>query len=226
MYRCLIALTLVMVLALQPVYAFPLMDSAAQRILTQTWDAQTLNGLANGVVAVPEAAVNDYLETVLPDYPSIRQAYLSIQPGNQITLNLDTRTNGRLLLKGKIIRFIQNSTESSISIAVTQKKLLNKPLASWFFAHMSLGILAKMFGNPLNAAKDNFSSRIDGNVITINFRPYIDRSPLRTASVYGVSPADLFSVDSVSTAEGVLELHTSYHGSALSLDTLKRMIPY
>lgn len=138
---------------------------------------------------------------------------------------MNTRDNGRLLLKGTITRFIQNNEESSVSIAVGQRKLLSKPVASWFFAHISLGMLTKLFGNPLAADQDNFTSRIDGNVVTINFRPYIEHSPLRTLSVYGTSPADFFSVDSISTEPGLIRLHTSYHGSPFSLQALQQLIP-
>jgi len=221
----LITLLLAVLFTIQPVYAFPFIDDSTQRVLSQTWDAQTLTGLANGVIAVPEETINDYLATILPDYPSIREAHVTIQPGNQIILNLDTRESGRLLLKGTIIRFVQNSEESSVSIVVGQRKLLTKPVASWFFAHMSLGMLTKLFGNPLHAAEDSFTSRIDGNVVTINFRPYIDHSPLRTISFYGASPADFFSVDSVNTEEGLIQLHTSYHGSPFSLQALQKLIP-
>lgn len=224
MFRILTSLLLAMLCAFQPAYAFPFIDDAAQKVLRQTWDAQTLSDLTNGVIAVPETAVNEYLAQVLPDYPSIREAHVSIQPGNQIILHLDTRDSGRLLLNGKITRFVQNSEESSVSISVSQRKLLAKPVASWFFSHISLGMLTKLFGNPLTAAQDSFTSRIDGNVVTINFRPYIDHSPLRTLSIYGTSPADLFSVDSVSTDAGIIRLHTSYHGSPFSLQMLQQLI--
>lgn len=225
MLRVLTILLLVVLFTLQPVYAFPFIDDSTQKVLRQTWDAQTLSDLANGVIAVPETTINDYLTQILPDYPSVREAHISIQPGNQIILDLNTRDSGHLLLKGTITRFIQNSEESSVSIAVGQRKLLSKPVASWFFAHISLGMLTKLFGNPLAAEQDNFTSRIDGNIVTINFRPYIEHSPLRTLSVYGTSPADLFSIDSVSTETGLIRLHTSYHGSPFSLQVLQQLIP-
>lgn len=225
MFRTLTILLLAMLYALQPVHAFPFIDDATQKVLRQTWDAQTVSDLTNGVIAVPETTINDYLTQVLPDYPSIREAHVTIQPGNQIILDLNTRDSGRLLLKGTITRFVQNSDESSVSIAVGQRKLLTKPVASWFFAHISLGMLTKLFGNPLSQAQDSFTSRIDGNVVTINFRPYIEHSPLRTLSVYGTSPADLFSVDSVSTDAGIIRLHTSYRGSPFSLQMLRQLIP-
>jgi len=225
MPRVLTALLLAMLFTLQPIYAFPFIDDYTQKVLRQTWDAQTLSDLANGVIAVPETTINDYLTQILPDYPSVREAHISIQPGNQIVLDLNTRDSGHLLLKGTITRFIQNSEESSVSIAVGQRKLLSKPVASWFFAHISLGMLTKLFGNPLVAEQDNFTSRIDGNVVTINFRPYIEHSPLGTLSVYGTSPVDFFSIDAISTETGLIQLHTSYHGSPFSLQILQQLIP-
>lgn len=192
----------------------PLYRSFVAENVSETWDAQTWEDLSSGVVTVPESAINDYLTTILPDYPAIRQAHISILPGNQIILELETPKNGRLLLKGTITRFVQNNRESSISIAVKQRKLLGKPLTSWVFAHISLGMLVKLFGNPLHTVQDSFPSRINGNVITINFRPYIDRSPLQTLSVYGLSPVDLFSIDSLSTEPGLIRLHTTYQGPA------------
>lgn len=69
MPRVLTILLLVVLFTLQPVYAFPFIDDSTQKVLRQTWDAQTLSDLANGVIAVPETTINDYLTQILPDYP-------------------------------------------------------------------------------------------------------------------------------------------------------------
>lgn len=223
MLRKSLCLFLLCLLLVQPVYAFSLFDGATQKILRETWDAQTLDELMNGVVAIPQSAINDYLATQLTDYPDIRDVQLAVHPDNQIHLDLNTRKSGRISIDGAITRFVQNNDESQMSVAVGKRKLLDKPVTSWFFAHLSLSLLSRMFGNPLNSEQDKFVTQISGNTLNVNFKPYIDQSPLQGFSVAGFSLINLFSVDSLTTEEGTVYLHTSYHGPSLALPALQRL---
>lgn len=218
-----ISFILLLSIVSQPVFAFSIMDDATQKILRETWDAQTFAGLKNGVISIPETAINDYLSATLPDYPAIHSAHVAVHNDNHLGLELNTQQTGRVKLDGKIIRFVQNNEESAAQIVIGERKLLDKPITSWFFAHISLGIMTKLFGNPLNNNQDKFTTRIDGNTVNINFKPYIDQSPLKTVAVYGMSPADFFSIDSVTTEEGMLYLHTSYRGPSLVMPVLQRL---
>lgn len=222
MLRRVFSLLLALSVVSQPVFAFSIMDDTTQKIIRETWSAQTFSELKSGVISIPETAINDYLAATLPDYPEIRGAHVGVHNDNHLALDINTQQTGRVKLDGKITRFVQNSEESCTQVVIGDRKLLDKPITSWFFAHISLGMLTKLFGNPLNNNQDKFTTQIDGNTLLINFKPYVDQSSLRTVSLYGMTPADLFSVDSVTTEEGMVYLHTSYQGPALVMPVLQR----
>lgn len=207
----------------QPVLAFGFMDDSTQEIIHETWSAQTFSELKNGVISIPEEAINDYLTTILPDHPEIRSVQVAVHPDNRLNLAINTKQTGRMKLDGRITRFVQNNEESTAQIVIGERKMLDKPITSLFFAHISLGMLTKLFGNPLNNDQEQFTTRIDGNTLSVNFKPYVDQSPLKTVSLYGMTPAELFSVDSITTDEGMVYLHTSYHGPSLAMPVLQRL---
>ena len=219
-----IALVLTCFMLAQPAYAFSVLSADTENVLKDTWSAQTLKDLENGVIAVPESAINEYLEAALPEHPDIRSAHLAIHPDNKLALNIDTKGTGKMALEGTVTRFVQNSDESDMSIQIGKRKMLDKPITSWFFAHISLGMLTKLFGNPLNDEQDKFITKIHGNTLDIDFKPYVSQSTLSRVSAGGFSLFDLFSVDSLSTDEGVVYLHTSWLGSSFVLSSLHQIL--
>ena len=224
MIRQFIALLLTCFVFAQPAYAFSVLSADTENVLKDTWNAQTLQSLEDGVIAVPESAINEYLAATLPDHPDIRAAHLAVHPDNKLALDINTKDTGRMSLEGTVTRFVQNSNESDMNIHIGKRKLLDKPITSWFFAHISLGMLSKLFGNPLNDGQDKFITKIHGNSLDINFKPYIGQSALSRVSAGGFSLFDLFSVDSLSTDEGVVYLHTSWVGSSFVLSSLHQIL--
>lgn len=218
-----LSLLLALSIISQPVLAFSFMDDSTQKIIRETWSAQTFSELKNGVISIPGEAINDYLTATLPEHPEIRSVQVAVHQDNHLNLAINTQQTGRMKLDGKITHFVQNNEESSAQIVIGERKMLDKPITSWFFAHISLGMLTKLFGNPLNNNQDKFTTQIDGNTLSVNFKPYVDQSPLKTVSLYGMTPADLFSVDSITTEEGMVYLHTSYHGPSLVMPMLQRL---
>lgn len=224
MIKKLLTLLLVCFMLAQPAYAFSVLSDDTQNILKDTWDAQTLKGLENGIIAVPESALNEYVEGMLPDHPDIRAAHVAVHTDNKLALDIDTKGTGRMTLEGTVTRFVQNSDESAMSIQIGKRKMLDKPITSWFFSHISLGMLTKLFGNPLNDGQEKFVTKIHGNTLDVNFQPYISRSTLSRVSVGGLSLFDLFSVDSLTTEEGVVYLHTTWAGSSFVSAALHQIV--
>lgn len=220
--RILLGCLLVWLSTCPSVMAFGFLDDGVQNAIRTTWNAQTVAQLEQGIVAIPEEAINDYLVSVLPDYPTVTGAKLAIHGDNRIALDLNGGKSGKVKLEGTITRLVQNADESSMVISVDKRKLLDRPVASWVFAHVSLGMLTKIFGNPLSGS-DQFTSQIHGNRLTINFKPYVDQSPLQSVRIMDVALLDLITIDSISTDEGIIYLHTSYHGPGQLLNLLKRV---
>ncbi|EAX48828.1 hypothetical protein TcarDRAFT_2517 [Thermosinus carboxydivorans Nor1] len=219
-----LAMLLVLLLLCRPVQAFGWLDPAAVATIKEFLNAQTLDQLRQGVVAVPEEVVNEYLAGALANFPGITEARVTILPDNKLRLAFTARQTGRVVVEGRIMKFVQNQDESQMVVAVGKRSLRDRPVASWLFSHLSLGALVKLFGNPLTGAGDYFVARFDGNLLVVDFRPYIDQSPLRTVTFAGRSLVDLIAVDAVTTGSGVLYLHVSYHGPGELLALLRQFL--
>lgn len=222
--RIFLILTALFIFTTQSVWAFSLISDDSEQIIKDTWDAQTLEQIQDGVVAVPQSVVNNYLQSVLSDYPAIKSAEVSIHPDNRIEANIDTAKSGKVVLEGTITKFVQNKDTSSMTVHIDKKEMVDQPVTSWFFSNMSVGLLTKMFGNPLNDNKYGIKTDIDGNNITIDFKPFIEQSPLERVQVMGNSLVDAVNVDSVSTDEGILYLHTSFDAGNVAFNAIKSFL--
>lgn len=208
----------------QSVFAFGFIDDNSQKIIKETWDSQTLSQLEDGVVAVPQSVINNYVQSAIEDYPDIESLAISVHPDNQIETDIDTKASGKVKLEGTITHFEQNKDVSSMTVHIDKKELVGRPLTSWIFSRMSISMLTKLFGNPLNGNEYGITTDVDGNNLIINFKPFIDQSPLKEVTIMGSSMADAVNIDSVSTDEGVLYLHTSFNGGSVVLNTIKSLL--
>ncbi|WP_196594036.1 hypothetical protein [Pectinatus sottacetonis] len=215
---------MILVFASQSVFAFGFISESSQNIIKQTWSAQTLDQLKDGVVAVPESAVNDYLQSLISNYPEFKSIKFAIHSNNKIEADIDTETSGMVDLQGTITQFVQNKDNSLMIVHIDKKELVGRPVTSWFFSRMSIGMLTKLFGNPLKDNQYGVVAAVDGNNITVNFKPFIDHSPLKEVTVMGNSMADIINIDSVTTGEKVLYLHTSFNGSNMLYNVVKNIL--
>ncbi len=211
MFKQIISLLLAFLLLSQPVFALSKPDGADWKFIKSTIGTQAWHDLKDGVVTIPETAINDYAALHLPAYPSLRSAHISIHSNNRLTIDLDTHTLGHIRINGTITRFVQSREESTMSIRITKRKLLDKPVTSWFLAQLSLGMLTKLFGNPMNDGQHLFATQISGDTVTVNFKPFMEQSALNGLSIGNVSVLDLITVESLSTVEGAVLLQADCH---------------
>lgn len=216
--------SMVFLLMSQSVFAFSFMSDDEEQIIKDTWDAQTLDQLSGGVVAVPQSAVNNYLKSALENYPEIKNAEISVHPDSKIEADIDTASSGKVILDGTITQFVQNADNSSMTIHIDKKELADRPVTSWFFSRMSVGLLTKLFGNPLNDNEYGVKTHIDGNNMTIDFKPFVEQSALNKVQLMGSSLVDAVNVDSISTDEGTLYLHTSFNAGSTIFNAIKSFL--
>lgn len=211
-------------LTMPSVFAFSLFSENTQQIISQTWDAQTLQQLKDGVVAVPQPLINEYLKSVLTDSDKIKSAQISIHPDNKLEANVDTVASGKVILSGTILQLVQNKDKSLMKVHIDKKELAGSPVTSWIFSRMSIGMLTKLFGNPLNDNDYGIVTSADGNTLSVDFKDFIAKSQLNNAQFMGNKLIDAVNIDSVSTDEGVLYLHTSFNVSNMALNALTSIL--
>lgn len=190
---------LISILCAFPVMAKPASedtDSLAQTI----WKAQTMDGLNNGLWVIPEAALNEYFSKSLQN-DKVKNPNLKLLDDNKMYITFDSSI-GKVALTCEIKQFIHNQTESYVEVYIREKKLSDKPFLNWMLKFVSLGAISDLYGNPLKDVKQ-VDANFSGNTLKVNFRPLVEKTLLTNEIGRKID------IHSVTTSEGMLELHTN-----------------
>jgi len=198
MFKIVISL-LISILFTFPVMAQPIPE-ATEPLIQTIWQAQTIDGLTNGLWVIPEVALNDYFTNSLQN-DKVKNPHLKLRDNNRMYLTFDSSL-GRVALTCEIKQFVHNQTDSYVEFYIREKKLADKPILSWMFKFISLGAIADLYGNPLKDVKQ-VDTKISGNTLKVNFRPLVEKT-LLTSEI-----GRKIDINSVTTREGMLELHTN-----------------
>ena len=202
------ALFLLFMIWCQPVFAFAFIDTSGAVLLKQIISSQSVKHLEQGFISVPEESFDDYFKTLVKDNNTFKDINVEILPDNNIKFNLITVKDEKLEVIGEITKCVVNEAEAQMIIHVNKKKLLDNKAVSFILSNLSLGMLAKMMGST-SAVYDNYTAKISGNDILIDFKPYVDQSPLMTLNLLGKPLVNYISIENVSTEEDKLLLKTN-----------------
>jgi len=190
---------LISILFTLPVMANPTIVET-ESVVQTIWKAQSIDGLTNGLWVIPEGALNEYFtHSVTTD--KVKNPRLKLLDNNRMYITFDSSL-GRVALTCEIKQFVHNQTESYVEVYVREKKLADKPLLSWMLKFVSLGAIADLYGNPLKDVKQ-VDAKFSGNTLKVNFRPLVEKTLLTT------DIGRKIDINSVTTREGMLELHTN-----------------
>ena len=189
-------------------FAFPVMAepiSEQNEPLMQTiWKAQTIDGLTNGLWVIPEIALNGYFTDSINN-GKIKNPRLKLLNDNRMYITFDS-SYGRVALTGEIKKFVHNQTDSYVEFYIREKKLVDKPILSWMLKYISLGAISDLYGNPLKDVKQ-VDAKFSGNTLKVNFRPLVEKTLINN------DIGRKIDINSITTREGMLELHTNLKAS-------------
>lgn len=169
-------------------------------LLQTVWKAQTIEELNNGVWILPEEALNQYFSSIAIS-DNVRNPNLRLLGDNRMLLAFDSKV-GRVRLTCEVKQFVHNQTESYAEVFVRKKEVVDKPFISWMLKYISLGAIADLYGNPLKETKQ-VNARFNGNTLTINFRPIVEKSLLNHS--FGKQ----IEISRITIREGAILLHTN-----------------
>lgn len=151
---------------------------------------------------IPEEAINAYFAARAESSGSkLRNPALRLLDGNAMVISFDSKL-GRVALTCEVKEFVHNQTESYAELYVRKKEIANQPVLSWMLRFIPMGALVDLYGKPL-ADGQPVEARFAGNTLQVNFRPLVERSLL--SNDFGKR----VEIGSVTTQEGLLELHTN-----------------
>ncbi|WP_378956271.1 hypothetical protein [Pelosinus sp. sgz500959] len=177
-------------------------------ILENIVDKKTLAGLLAGQLSVKDDAINSGLALTRKNTNSegVSNIIVKSMPGQQLQLDLETTKLGNVRLHCRIRDLQHNCTESVMKIELLEKKLLDKPMLSWIFSLISLGIINAIFGNV--DLGEGLEVDINGNIITIDFRQRLLATHAGSFKLGGFSLTDVVVITGVKTYDGYVALQT------------------
>lgn len=188
-------------------------------ILENIVDKKTLAGLLVGQLTVKDDAINSGL--VLAGKNSngegISDITVKSMSGDQLQLDFATAKLGNVRLHCRIRALQHNSNESLMKIELLEKKLLDKPMLSWIFSLLSLGMINAIFGNV--DLGEGLEVDIDGNIITIDFRQRLLASRAGSFKLGGISLTDAIVVNGVKTYDGYVVLQAGLNTKEKELNS-------
>ena len=198
LFKVIISL-LISILFTFPVLANPLPE-ASEPLIMEMWKAQTMDGLTDGVWVIPEVVLNDYFTSSVQN-DKVKNPKLKLLDKNKMYITFDS-SMGRVGLTCEIKQFVHNQTESYVEVYIREKKLMDKPMLSWMLKFVSIGAIADLYGNPLKDVKA-VDAKFSGNTLKVNFRPLVEKTLLNS------DIGRKIDINSITTREGMLELHTN-----------------
>lgn len=185
--------------------AIPAADAA---IAKELYQSQSIPNMSIGVYAIPEKILNTYFSAIAAANPKIKAATLRVLDNNKIMLTINADGVGTLHLTCAVKEFHYDKATATLELYIEKKEIVGHAIKSWFFNTMSLGLITSVYGNPLDG---NVDSKIKGNTIDIDLQPF-------AAGLFndglGQSIGDMLIISRVTTATGIIYLHTN---CALSL---------
>jgi len=187
-------------------------------IIQETWDHETLAGLEQGKVAVPDAVINQSLTAALGDDTRVKELQISSLGDGKIKIAAVVPQAGHIVLVCKLEQFQHDKQRSVMTMKILNKKLPDKPMLSWIFSKVSLAMAAKFVGK-VDFGPDLLVD-IKGNTVTIDFHQALYNSRFGSAELFGFKLLDALVITQAVPQQGYVEFDT-----ALDMpDSIKSML--
>ncbi|MPM50788.1 hypothetical protein SDC9_97531 [bioreactor metagenome] len=175
--------------------------------LQETWDLQTFENIEQGRVAVPDHVINEYLAEAVQGSDQVKELKITSLEDNKLRITALTPKAGHVVLVCKIEQFEHNKNHSVIKLKALDKKLPDKPLASWIFSKVSLAMVTKITGT-INPG-DGMAITIHGNQATLDFHQALANSKLGQAEAFGYKPIDYLVIHEAVPQNGYVVFKTN-----------------
>ena len=172
-------------------------------LITNTWDAQTLNNLLQGKVVITEDVLNTYLTYQLKNNCEVDGLQV-LFPNGKVQVTAVTAKMGNVVLNSNLHTLRHNRNESVMILDVFDKQLPDKALLSWLASWVSLGVVARLFG-PLEFG-DGITVHMEKNRVTVNFHERLRTTLPDLKQIFGKPLRDVVIIDEARVLNGAIEL--------------------
>ena len=172
-------------------------------LITNTWDAQTLNNLLQGKVVITEDVLNTYLTYQLKNNGEVDSLQV-VFPNGKVQVTAVTTKMGKVVLNSNLLTLRHSSNESVMILDVIDKQLIDKAILSWLVSWVSLGVVARFLG-PIKFG-EGITVHVEKNRVTVNFRERLQAALPDSMQIFGKPLRDVVIIDEARVLNGAIEL--------------------
>lgn len=177
------------------------------KVIKDTWNKQTLEGLREGKVAVSDELLNESLARSIENNENISDLQVTSIGDKKIKIKANTAHLGRVEMTCRIDRFEHNKDNSTVQFTVVKKKLPDKGFLSFFVSQFSLSMMENFVGKM--DLGEEIPMQIKGNTVTLDLKNVLAGSDFGKSELYGYKLIDTIEIQEAVPRDGYIEFKTS-----------------
>lgn len=176
-------------------------------VAKKVWDAQSLQGLKDGKISVPDEAINTAIASQIEGSDKVKSLSVTSKENGRLDIHANVASIGRVELSGTVDAFVHEGDSSYMTYTIKERSLKDHKVASWIFSRISLAMAEKLVG-PIKIS-DDMPVTVKGNSVTIDCSQALKKSELTQASVDGYTLLDALRIEKAVPHDGYIEITTS-----------------
>lgn len=175
-------------------------------VVRHTWSTQTLAGLREGKVTVPDDVINESLAKYSDENSSIHDIEITSLGDSKLRLIAKTKKFGAVDITCRIDQFEHNKDISFLKFTVLEKDLPDQEVLSWIFSRVSLSMVEKMVGRI--DLGESIKTKVVGDTVAIDFHQALEETEFGSANLFGYRLSDAIVIENAVPKEGYIEFKT------------------
>lgn len=179
----------------------------AIEVAKKVWDVQSLQGLKNGKISVPDEAINAALASEIEGSDRVKSLSVTSRENGRLDVHANMVSIGRVELSGTVDAFVHDGDSSYMTYTIKKRSLKDHKVASWIFSRISLAMAEKLVG-PIKIS-DDMPMTVKENSVTIDCSQALKKSELAQASIDGYTLLDALHIEKAVPHDGYIEITAS-----------------
>lgn len=176
-------------------------------VVRHTWSTQTLEGLKEGKVTVPDEVINDSLARYSDENAHVYHIKVTSLGENKLRLVAETKKFGTVDIVCRIDQLEHNKDISLLKMTILEKDLPNHEVLSWIVSRVSLSMVEKMVGKI--ELGETIKTKIVHDTIAIDFHEALAQTDFGKSNLFGYKMSDAVVIENAVPKDGYIEFKTS-----------------
>lgn len=178
------------------------------KTVSEVWSAQTLQGLIDGQVVIPEKIVKEQLLDQAQSTDQFEILDFECLDNGEIRLEVRTPQMTQAILNVAVHSLEHNEIRSQAVLEVTKREVFSdNRVKAFILGRLSIGILTALFGRFQNPQDLNITA--NGNQINIDFREMLYQSKVGEFKIFGLKLVNVIDLRGITIQKNQILLRTN-----------------